>query len=110
MARTRKRDQKLATPGMVGIRIRDLRERKGLSYDDVLEALRGVRRNDFTIKGISRSWLMKLEKGLMTDMRAYTVFERGDNGESIPRPAGLPAVIARIAYHFGGKPADYLVR
>lgn len=109
MARRRRRGdlERLATPGTIGRRIRDYRQMRGLDYDDLIEACKGVWRSPGKV-GISKSWLMKLEKGRVYDLGSFTVMTLSKEGKAEPRVGGFPAIAARLVKLFGCSVADLL--
>ncbi|MDQ1584462.1 MAG: hypothetical protein QOF36_2516 [Microbacteriaceae bacterium] len=108
MAPRRKgKQEKLASALTIGGRISDYRQKKGLSYDDLIEACKGVWRDPWR-RPVTKSYLQKLEKGKVRDLSAHTDNTLGKDGEVIEVVGGFPAVAARLCKAFGCTPLDLL--
>lgn len=99
--------EKLASALTIGSRISNYRQRKGLTYDDLIEACNGVWRDDRR-RPVTKSYLMKLEKGQLRDLRPFEEQTMGKDGKVIEVVGGFPAVAARLCKAFGCTPLDLL--
>lgn len=109
MAGRRRADkqEKLASALTIGGRISDYRQAKGLTYDDMIDACKGVWRDDRR-RRVTKSYLMKLERGQVRDLRPFEDRTLDRSGEVVEVVGGFPAVAARLCKLFGCTPLDLL--
>lgn len=104
----RSRRDKLATPGQIAVRVRELRAKQGLTVKEVFERIKGAEVKPG--KGVSLSYLYKLERGLVIDVKPYTYMVPGHDGNPEARHAGLAVVVGRLAHVLGVEPHTILSR